>query len=47
MASMNVGGGAPWILGELAKLGINISETTVQPYMPKKKARTGHSSRCR
>ena len=36
MANTNVGWGAPRIHGELLKLGITVSETTVQRYMPKK-----------
>jgi hypothetical protein len=36
MANENSGWGAPRIHGELMKLGINICESTVQRYMPKK-----------
>jgi hypothetical protein len=40
MANENSGWGAPRIHGELMKLGINICESTVQRYMPKKGKRT-------
>jgi len=45
MAEMNVGWGAPRIHGELLKLGIQVSETTVQRYMPKKAAPPGSQQR--
>ncbi len=45
MASTNVGWGAPRIHGELLKLGIEVSESTVQRYMPKRKAPPGSQQR--
>ena len=45
MAGANVGWGAPRIHGELLKLGIEISETTVRRYMPKNAAPPGSQQR--
>jgi hypothetical protein len=42
MANDNPLWGAPRIHGELLKLGVDISEATVQRYMPKKPRRTTH-----
>ena len=47
MASTNVGWGAPRIHGELLKLGIMVSQSTVQRYMPKRKAPPGSRQRWR
>ena len=47
MASTNIGWGAPRIHGELLKLGIMVSQSTVQRYMPKRKAPPGSRQRWR
>jgi len=47
MANTNVGWGAPRIHGELLKLGITVSERTVQRYMPKRDAPPGSQQRWR
>jgi len=45
MARTNVGWGAPRIHGELQKLGIEIAESTVSKYMPKRRGPPGSSQR--
>ena len=45
MANTNVGWGAPRIHGERLKLGIQVSQSTVQRYMRKKKAPSGSRQR--
>lgn len=45
MARNNVGWGAPRIHGELLKLGIEIAESTVSKYMPKRRGPPGSSQR--
>ena len=45
MANTNVGWGAPRIHGELVKLGIEVSQSTVQRYMPKREAPSGSRQR--
>ena len=47
MAATNVGWGAPRIHGELLKLGVEISESTVLRYMPKRKPPPGSRQRWR
>ena len=45
MAERNVGWGAPWIHGELPKLGFRVSEITLSRSMPKRNSALGSRQR--